>query len=563
MKSSTVRIITAAILTLAIASVISWSAFDRASAKSSRASSGQDIGAARAALGQVMSEHQARNRKGESPELTRAFRAYQSAVEARKAEIYDRLRQLDLLIAEPPSNSAIDDAARSPYLNPRPEVSALVSEYDSHRAELSALTRDFNSVNREVNLILGLLAACPPSTAINGTLGSGSQDFPFTTGQQTGRIANGLGNTACGSSNPCTLGDATGLRTFDAYTFTNTGVTTACVTVNFTATDCSNGRPITSFIQFSARLGSFDPANPCMNYVGDAGAAINGEASGSFSFNVPAGQDFVVVVNENDPAGATGCDYILTITGISCAAPCPPSTAINGMLGSGSQDFPSASGQQAGRLADGLGNTMCGSSNPCTLNTAAGLRAFDAYAFSNPGSSTICVTVNFTMTGCAVGQTMQFSARLVSFDPANPCANYIADAGAAFGGEASGSFSFNVPADANFIVVVNESDPGGATGCAYSLTISGIDCSGIPCSIICPSDITQPNDAGQCGAVVNFSLPLLNGDCGTVSCTPASGSFFPPGTTTVNCSAASGQSCSFTVTVQTPPPTITCPANIT
>src|SRR6185369_8944826 len=39
------------------------------------------------------------------------------------------------------------------------------------------------------------------------------------------------------------------------------------------------------------------------------------------------------------------------------------------------------------------------------------------------------------------------------------------------------------------------------------------------------------------------------GGCGTVNCSPPSGSFFPKGTTTVNCSTAAGPSCSFTVTV--------------
>src|SRR5437762_12651840 len=75
---------------------------------------------------------------------------------------------------------------------------------------------------------------CPPATTINGILGSGSPDYPATSGQQTGRIVNGLGNLNCGSSNPCSLNTATGARVFDAYTFLNPGATTACVTVTFT-----------------------------------------------------------------------------------------------------------------------------------------------------------------------------------------------------------------------------------------------------------------------------------------------------------------------------------------
>lgn len=490
-----------------------------------------------------------------------ALDVYRSVAAARQSQIYERLRELDKLIAEPPSNSAIDDPSRSPYLHPRPEVRGFVAEYDSYRAELSEIASQLNKRTAEtnLNLVLQAVAGCPPLTAINGTLGSGSPDFPATSGQQTGRILNGLGNVTCGSSNPCTLNTATGLRAFDAFTFTNPGSTTACVTVNFEMTGCVIGQSL----QFSVRLGSFDPANPCTNYLGDGGAGFSGAADGSFSFNVPAGQDFIVVVNENDPGGATGCAYKLTISGLSCQAVCPPSETINGTLGSGSPSIGATIGQQTGRILNGLGNVTCGSSNPCTLNTATGLRAFDAYTFLNPAATTACVTVSFEMTGCSLGQAMQFSARIGSFDPSDPCSNYVGDGGAGFSGEADGSFSFNVPAGQNFVVVVNENDPGGAVGCAYSLTISGVDCSSIPCVLTCPSNISLPNDANQCGAIVNYSAPAVSAGCGTVTCNPPSGSFFPIGTTTVMCSSSEGPSCSFSVTVNdTQPPAITCPANI-
>jgi hypothetical protein len=83
------------------------------------------------------------------------------------------------------------------------------------------------------------------------------------------------------------------------------------------------------------------------------------------------------------------------------------------------------------------------------------------------------------------------------------------------------------------------------------------------CTISCPSNITVPNDTGQCGAIVNYPDPNAI-SCGTVTCSPASGTFFPVGNTTVNCTTQAGPSCSFTVTVNdTENPVITCPANIT
>ena len=50
-----------------------------------------------------------------------------------------------------------------------------------------------------------------------------------------------------------------------------------------------------------------------------------------------------------------------------------------------------------------------------------------------------------------------------------------------------------------------------------------------------PADIVQGNDAGQCGAVVNFELPDQTDNCGVAGqvATPASGSYFEVGTTPV------------------------------
>jgi HYR domain-containing protein/Calx-beta domain-containing protein len=83
-------------------------------------------------------------------------------------------------------------------------------------------------------------------------------------------------------------------------------------------------------------------------------------------------------------------------------------------------------------------------------------------------------------------------------------------------------------------------------------------------SITCPANVTQANDPNQCGAVVNYPAPTPTGTCGTIVCTPASGSFYPKGTTTVTCTSSAGPSCSFTITVNdTQAPSITCPGNVT
>jgi hypothetical protein len=71
-------------------------------------------------------------------------------------------------------------------------------------------------------------------------------------------------------------------------------------------------------------------------------------------------------------------------------------------------------------------------------------------------------------------------------------------------------------------------------------------------SITCPSDIAQGNDQGQCNAVVNWSVTATGNPTPTVSCSPASGSTFSVGTTTVTCTATNlcgTDTCSFNVTV--------------
>ncbi|GEM_PF-1226679 len=95
--------------------------------------------------------------------------------------------------------------------------------------------------------------------------------------------------------------------------------------------------------------------------------------------------------------------------------------------------------------------------------------------------------------------------------------------------------------------------------------VSVTACVEASCEITCPANVTVSNDPNQCGAVVNYDAPTTEGDCGTITCAPPSGSFFPVGTTTVTCQNDDTEpvSCSFTVTVNdTQPPVITCPANV-
>jgi len=84
----------------------------------------------------------------------------------------------------------------------------------------------------------------------------------------------------------------------------------------------------------------------------------------------------------------------------------------------------------------------------------------------------------------------------------------------------------------------------------------------------CPANIVVTADTisgGLSGAFVSFGAASASGNCGAITNSPQSGSFFTVGThAIISTSEIGAASCTFTVTVlSTSPPTITCPANIT
>ena len=143
-------------------------------------------------------------------------------------------------------------------------------------------------------------------------------------------------------------------------------------------------------------------------------------------------------------------------------------------------------------------------------------------------------------------------------------------------------------ARANFVAVYHTNGVSAETLTSYTATVSSdtaelrpadnsasgdfsIIVAGAPqaCTLSCPDNINATANttvSGQRGAIVTFDAATPDGDCGAITATPASGSFFPVGSTTVTVnSATGGASCSFTVTVDDTgfdPPTISCPAGV-
>jgi hypothetical protein len=105
------------------------------------------------------------------------------------------------------------------------------------------------------------------------------------------------------------------------------------------------------------------------------------------------------------------------------------------------------------------------------------------------------------------------------------------------------------------------------TRCTFTVTVRDAQ----KPALACPANLTKSNDPGLCSAVVTYNPPTVTDNCpnvGAPSCNPPSGSTFPVGATSVNCTAIDASNnvgvCSFTITVvDREPPKISCPANIT
>src|SRR6266446_3408922 len=182
------------------------------------------------------------------------------------------------------------------------------------------------------------------------------------------------------------------------------------------------------------------------------------------------------------------------------------------------------------------------------------------------------VPANMTFTSATAGSgtafTCSVSGGVVDCAPAG---NLASGATSAF------TINYDVSAAAPTAILTSEIDIGSTTFDPHptsNVSTSKVEIrapgdTAPTCALACPLNLTvgaNTNQGGEDGAVVSFGADS-SGDCGTVTATPASGSFFSvsgsPHTVTVS-SSTGGGSCSFTITVtNAPAPTITCAADQT
>jgi hypothetical protein len=149
--------------------------------------------------------------------------------------------------------------------------------------------------------------------------------------------------------------------------------------------------------------------------------------------------------------------------------PCGISSTVSGSLAVGD------AGMNARLFRDGI-MAVCGAPKPFP-GTSTGQQPYlyDTYTFTNNSGSSQCVTASLEALTC----NAELGVWLNSFDPNNLQTNYLADPGLSTGAGGTVFTSFDVPAGADFVLVVM--DPNGSLGCApYTLAVGGCPLQGTP-----------------------------------------------------------------------------------
>ncbi len=353
-------------------------------------------------------------------------------------------------------------------------------------------------------------------------------------------------------------------------------------TVNCSATDANNNTGSNSFtvtVQDTTDPTVTVPANITTEATSASGATVN------FSASATDAVDGALSATCTPTSGST---FAIGTTTVNCSA-----TDANSNTGSNSftvtvqdttdpivtvpanitTEATSASGAtvnfsaSATDIVDGALTTTCTPASGSTFaigTTTVNCSATDAN--SNTGSNSFTITVQdttdpivtvpaniITEATSASGATVNFSASATDVVDGTLAATCTPASGATF---PLGTTTVNCSA----------TDANSNTG-SNSFTITVQDTTDPIVTV--PANITTEATSAS-GATVNFSASATDVVDGALSttCTPASGSTFALGTTTVNCSATDAHSNtgsnSFTVTVQdTTDPIVTVPANIT
>ena len=390
----------------------------------------------------------------------------------------------------------------------------------------------------------GILDVTPTIMSYYDTYGHGNDDFPMTNGfgsQPGDKIRNGVATASCLGEGNITLPEALcknaivslnsqGTITINPIEVDNGSNDAACT--NFTLSvvpntfDCSNvgTNSVTLTITdnqantatCNATVTVNDTENPTISCPADITVGNDADLCGA-------------VVSYTNPIGVDNCTGASTVQ----------------TIGIGTNNiFPVGTTTETFTVTDASENTAS-----CSFTVTVN----DVIA-----PSIICpddVTVNVAPGQC--GQTVDFS---------EPVANDECGLlnGIAIFQPASGDFFSVGTTNVNCSIVDQNNNTG---SCSFTVTVNDNENP----TAICPANISQSNDTGDCGAIINFTLPDATDNCPnniTQSADISSGSFFDVGTTQVTVTstdeAGNTDQCTFDVIINdTENPSISCPDDIT
>ncbi|MCG2420495.1 HYR domain-containing protein, partial [Aequorivita sp. F47161] len=391
--------------------------------------------------------------------------------------------------------------------------------------------------------------------------------FFVRSGTQMGRIYRDAVPSTCPSEAYPGIFNAGSSYNYTAIRFYNSDAAPTCITVNFDpnsgGTPCgTNGHAMVYQEAGGASTTPYDPSNQGANYLADVG----GSTTQPFSVTVEPGWFEVVFTNTSSVANCS-IQFSFAPNGGVIKCDMPAAGPISACGTGNPQPIP----------AVGTGNSACNDPtiSPAavatvgTIGTGPGDYILDTVELDlthtwvsdlditliSPSGTTLDLSSDNGGSGDNYTNTV-FMDGAPSITTGSPpfTGTFQAEGGtfaATFAGEPiSGNWTLNIC-----------DDSGGDSGTllSYCINFSQVPTTvGNPPTIVCPANITASNDPGTCGAVVNFAGVAFDVEDGNISgdivATPASGSVFPVGDTTVTLTVTDSdgntEDCSFIVTVE-------------
>lgn len=237
----------------------------------------------------------------------------------------------------------------------------------------------------------------------------------------------------------------------------NTGIataTTVSATISSTTPGVTLSSPTRTYPDIAANGGTANPVTPffvllqpTFVYAADIDFVLtvtyNGGSTLQLPFKIPTGQLANISTTLDTTAPVSGTNYA------------------------------AATGTQTGRMNFTFPLSACGANKTNPATTSALARRYDSFTFANTSASSICVTALLTHSSNVL---LHLNAYLTSFTPATPGVNWRADGGGSTtnGAGTTQRFSFDVPANTSFVLVVSESNQNGGLNTPYNLRVTGL-----------------------------------------------------------------------------------------